>query len=416
MFQHTLVTNYNIMKISFYFKSSQSEKQAKNGFGIIYYYILKNSRKSKEISTKIKCHSSEWDSEKDRFTGNDEIARNRHIESIRTTISQNKIIKDALQEPVTVNELLNAAAVSPRFRMLFSDVMNNYITEQFQKIRKPTELKHKGNIELSTWETYQKRQKNILLFLKEINRKDLTAFEFDERICERFDTWMISNGRGQNYSTKHIKLIRTVLDFAKRSNIIKVNFTQDYKNKHESVKPVRTLQAADYEKVKAAEHLFTETEKKYVDVLIFMRETYMHIGDYRELREKEHLQTDENGKLWIVKPRKKRIEEGRQIQIIPVSKIALEIMNKYGGIDLMPKTTMTCVNRYLKMAFAKAGIDKNVSTKLGRSSGISFGFNKRKLRGETIAHVAGWTTTRELGTYLEICREDLANEFLKDEI
>ena len=411
----TFLMPHNSMKISFYFKQSQSETLAAQGYGIIYYYILQNSRKSKEISTKIKCHSSEWDKQRDRFVGNDDISRNRHIEAIRTIITQNKTIKEALQEPVTVNDLLSSATVAPRFRMLFSQVMNNYITEQFQKIRKPNELKHKGNIELSTWESYGKRQKNILLFIKEIKRKDLTAFEFDERMCERFDTWMVATGRGQNYSTKHVKLIRTVLDFAKRSNLIKVNFTQNYKNKHESIKTVRTLQPSDYEKVKAAEHLFTETEKKYVDVMVFMRETYLHIGDYRELNEKEHLQTDELGKLWIVKPRKKRIEEGRQIQIIPVSKIALELMNKYGGIDQMPKTSDTCVNKYIKMAFAKAGIDKNVSTKLGRSSGISYGFNKRKLRGETIAFVAGWTTTRELGSYLEICREDLSNEFLKDE-
>lgn len=412
----SLQFSYQSMKISFYFKQSQSDTLKQDGFGLIYYYIILNNRKSVEKSTKIKCHVSEWDEKKDCFMGDDELNRNRHIEAIRNTIKQNKQIKEALDEPLNVADLIDCTKVSPRHRMRFLEVMQNYINEQQIKIRKPHELKHKGNIEETTWASYGKRQKNIILFLKEIKRVDLTAFEFDERTCERFDTWMTSTSRGQDYTTKHIKLIRTVLDYAKRSNIIKVNFTESYKLKHETRKPVKTIQMADYDKLKQAESQFTFTEQKYIDVLIFMRETYLHIGDYTELTEKEHLQQDEHGRYWIVKPRKKRIEEGRQIQIIPVSKIALEIINKYGGLDNMPKTHQVCVNKYLKKAFAKAGIDKNISTKLGRSSGISFGFNKKKLRGESIAHVAGWTTTRELGTYLEIDRTDLAEEFLKDEI
>jgi site-specific recombinase XerD len=406
---------YKSMKISFYFKPSQSEILRKQDYGLIYYYVMLDSRKTKEKSTFIKCHVSEWDAAKDCFTGFEELNRNRLINDIRETITKNKQYKDLFNEPVYGNEIIKLTTVNSRHKTTFVNVLSEYITEQKAKIRKPDELKHLGNIEESTWLSYGKREKNIVEFFTKNNLKGITAQEMDERIFERFDNWMVQNGRGQDYTTKHLKLIKTVLDYAKRSNIIKVNFAENYKMKHETKKTVRTLNYTDYDKLAAHSHLFTETEQKYIDVLIFMRETYLHIGDYNELREKDHFQADENGKLWIVKPRKKRIVEGRQIQMIPVSKIASDLMQKYGGIDQMPKTHQNCVNRYLKIAFAKAGIEKNVSTKLGRSSGISFGFNKKKLRGESIAFVAGWTTTRELGSYLEIDRQDLAKEFLNDD-
>ena len=67
------------------------------------------------------------------------------------------------------------------------------------------------------------------------------------------------------------------------------------------------------------------------------------------------------------------------------------------------------------MACFKAGIDKKISTKLGRSSVISYDYNKRNKRGETIALKAGWTFTRELiENYLEIDLDDYARDYLSD--
>ncbi|MEA5458573.1 hypothetical protein VB796_05965 [Arcicella sp. LKC2W] len=119
-----------------------------------------------------------------------------------------------------------------------------------------------------------------------------------------------------------------------------------------------------------------------------------------------------NGQSWIIKPRVKRIEENNQIQIIPLSETALQIIQKYGSIEQMPHTKQTTINRYIKQACVKAGITMTVSSKLGRSSGISFKYNFGGMREHSIAAIVGWTYPRELVNYLEIDMVQLHNEFL----
>lgn len=403
----------NFMKITFYFKASQSPTLKAQGMGFIYYYIIINNRKSPEKTTKIKCHRDDFNTIKGCFVGNDAEKRNKRLAQITEVVEKNKLIKEALGEDISV-ETVEISVHDRRMGRTFKSVMKEYLDQQFEKIRKEGELKHKGNIEQSTFETYEKRNRNIEKFLKAINKENLLISQFDERMCEMFDNYMTSKLKcGQAYSTKHIKLVRTVSELARRSNIIKVNFTENYKLKHEGKKKVKTLHMNDYKLLNDKRTLLNDTELRYVDILIFMRETFLNYGDYIELEQK-HLQIDESGKTWIIKARKKRIEEDRQIQMIPLSKIALEFIEKYGGIENIPKRSLATINRNLKFIFKKVGINKNVSTKMGRSSGISKKFNFDGLRPESIAFVAGWTSTREMDSYLEIDTEQLSREFLRD--
>ena len=435
---HDLKSTFVPMKVSFYFKFSQTTAQKEAGFGTVYYYLMVNNRKTKEKSTKIPCHVLEWDNVRNEFRGKESEARNRRILQIKQDLDRNKLIKEMLGQRIVGSELIEMQGLNQRHQMEFKEAMQNYINEQKLIIRKPQDFKHKGNIEESTFGTYEKRQKNILLFLQENNLKTIMALDVDDEFCKKLETWMILRKCGQAYTVKHIKLVKTVLDYAVRSKIIKVNFAAKYKPAAVTRKQVRTLNSADYEKIKLADSLFTPTERKYVDVLIFMKETFFDISDYREIDESKHYTVSLKGQFktileyrklinsgkytpdgselhFITKPRKKRQEENRQIQIIALNKTALAIIEKYGTIDNMPKTSDTCINRYLKMACFKAGIDKNVSTKLGRSSGISFDYNKKNKRGETIALKAGWTSTRELiENYLEIDLEDYARDYLSD--
>ncbi|MDR6564973.1 MULTISPECIES: phage integrase SAM-like domain-containing protein [unclassified Arcicella] len=401
------------MKISFYFKASQSTVLKNEGFGIIYYYVNINSRKSVEKSTKIKCHRNEWDERNGFFVGFDAERRNRQIAQMKDVLEMNKIVKEMMGETLTV-ETVELNLVDRKLARTFKTVFAEYLDQQYAKIRADGELKHKGNIELSTYNSYLKREKNIDKFLKSINKEELLVSQFNERMCEMFDNYLTSRLKcGQSYATKHLKLIRTVCQLAKTSNIIKVNFTENYKLKHDPVKNVKTLNENDYQLLFDNFNMLTDTERKYIDVFLFMRETLLNYGDYLELEEAKHLQQDETGRYWIIKARKKRTEENNQIQTVPLSKKALEIMEKYQGIDKMPKMNLSTLQKYIKRAFAKVGVQKKVSSKLSRSSGISIAFNKRKLRGELIAYVAGWTSTREIRNYLEIDKVELSKDYLK---
>lgn len=404
------------MKVSFYFKASQSESLKAKGYGLIYYYVMIDGRKSVEKSTKIQCHRDDWDANANQFIGEKQKERNENLKSIAEVIETNKKIKEVLGETITV-ETIEMKFIDNRTRRTFKSVLQEYMAEQFQKIRKEHELKHKGNIELSTYETYEKRERNLNNFLVHIKRPNMLISEFDERMCERLDLFMTTVLKtGQSYANKHIKLVRTVVNFAKRSNIVKADFTENYRMKPDEKRKVTTLNQNDYQLIEMKYSSLSENEQKYIDILYFLRETLFHIGDYKQLSEKKHLQIDESGRKWIVKGRKKRTEEYKQIQMIPLSKKALQIIEKYNGIDNLPKPTDQHINRELKAICKSIGITKKVTTKIGRSSGISIKFNKDKLRSDIIKVVAGWTTTKEMENYLEVDMEELSKDYLKEEI
>ncbi|WP_158279553.1 tyrosine-type recombinase/integrase [Arcicella aurantiaca] len=399
------------MKISFYFKYSQTSAKKNQGFGSIYYYLMLGNRKTKEKSTAISCHINEWDAYNKQFIGKDAVSRNLKIKQISDILEQNKLIKEVLNEPFTGDELIEMTTVSERFKKTFLTVLQEYIDEQFYKIRKPKMTKSQANIEESTWRTYQKRQKNIVEFLKNTKKTGIPVADFDARMCELLDNYLTQTGRGQAYATKHVKLVKTVMTFAKSNKLIKVNFAETYKIKPEPKRTVKTLRQEDYDKLEKIRPLLSNTELKYLDVLLFMRETFMHVGDYLETTS-ENITKYDNGQVWIIKPRVKRIEENNQIQVIPLSETALKIIEKYGSIEQMPHTKQTTINRYIKQACAKADIKLNVSSKCGRSSGISLKYNFGGMRESSIAAIAGWTSTRELVNYLEIDMVQLHNEFL----
>lgn len=204
------------------------------------------------------------------------------------------------------------------YQQKFTDVLQRYIDEQYLKIRKDGKLKSKANIEQSTWFFYTKRQKRILEFLTHAKKTNMLIVDFDDNTCRQLDDYLTQTNRGQLYATKHVKLCQTVMRFAFASKIVKVNFADAYKNKSEPKKRVVTLNNQDYQKLREYEWKMTDTEKKYVDVLIFMRENLLHVGDYLELKQ-EHIKQLENGQTWLIKPRKKRIEENNQIQVVPLS-------------------------------------------------------------------------------------------------
>ncbi|MES2518559.1 MAG: hypothetical protein V4585_10655, partial [Bacteroidota bacterium] len=301
------------MKISFYFKYSQTSAKKSAGYGSIYYYLMLGNRKTKEESTSIPCHISEWDANAKQFIGSDSISRNRKIKQISDILEQNKLIKEVLNESFTGDELIEMTTVSERFKKTFLSVLQEYIDEQSLKIRKPNTPKSQANIEESTWRTYLKRQKNIFDFLAATNKTGLLVSDITQ------------SGRGQSYATKHVKLAKTVIDFAKNSKLVKVNFAETYKIKAEPKRNVKTLKQEDYDKLEKIRPLLSNTELKYLDVLLFMRKTFMHVGDYLETTS-QNITKYENGQVWIIKPRVKRIEENNQIQIIPLSETALQII------------------------------------------------------------------------------------------
>lgn len=438
------------MEIHFFFRLSQGNLKASQGYGTLHYYITQKNRtiaydkntnlppssdkyknrtkaydkgkKVYETSTGISLNASEWDNHQKCFTGNSALTKNLKLDKIKLNFENILGNENANQ-----SDLRNFIdSINPPIIKLkrFIEVFDEYLYFQSQKIRKPDEPRTENTIEKGTYYTYEKRYNNINLFLQYKNRLGLNVGKFDGLLCEEFDRWFTNPNNplwekkpnGQAYSTKHLKMIRAVLDFAIRKKYILVNESLDYKLKYEKERAVDTLSNGSIEILTAFDG-FTPTEQKYVDAFLFMRECCLHVGDYYELAD-EHIFIDENKQLWIRKMRVKRLtDDGRQIQFMPLSKKAIEILNKYdrnysGELSMLPRAKAGSIIYYLRMACLRANITEHITLKFARSNGISHLYNDNKTRGELIAIGAGWTTTKPLKNYLKVDFEQMRREIL----
>jgi integrase len=410
------------MNISFFFRISQGKVKAEKQLGSITYLITQKDTKGTktiEKQTGLKCHRTEWNDDEKCFVGTNAMSKNIHLEKIKLEferkVNQNEATQTELQTFVDF--------VKPVVKLkLFTDVYNEYIEFQKLKIRKDDATRTKMTIEQSTFDTYKKRYKNIESFLTLQKRLNMNVSKFDALMCEKLDLFLTSNAnsrgqkRGQEYSTKHIKLVQAVVEFARKCKYVTINSTRDYELKYSPQTSIKTISNKALENLESFTG-FSKIEQKYVDAFLFMRECLIHVGDYLELDD-SHFDIDENGKYWIIKQRIKREVDGRQIQMIPLSQKAIEILNKYdsnfdGALSKLPRAKNAAIIRYyVKIANARCNNTEYITLKYARSNGISNLYNNNKSRAESIAIVAGLTTTKQLKAYLKIDFNELRKEVL----
>lgn len=420
------------MELQFFFRKSKGNLKSQAGLGKIIFIINQTNHKPIERSSGISCKIEEWNDTEKCFLGTGANSKNIRLEKIKsnfeTILNKSNATQDDLQY---FFDSLNAPTL---YLKKFIDVFDEYLAFQADKIRKNDAERTLHTIEKSTYETYIKRKNNIIQFLSLKNKSNISVTHVDGKFCEDFDLWCVNNIGGQAYSNKHLKLIRSVIRFAVKNKYITFNGTDEYKLKREpetiaisaainlkenfannnvfTIDTVNTISNKTIESLSCYK-AFTPTEQKYVDAFLFMRETWLHIGDYLELQDK-HFKIDEKGHPWIIKPRVKRLSDtGGQIQIMPLTERAVEILNVYDGkLSKLPKAQRSTFTKYLKMACLKAGITEKVTLKYARSNGISNSYNNNRLRSEMIAIGAGWTSPEPLKNYLRMDFNKLRNEML----
>jgi integrase len=410
------------MKYDFYFRLSQGGKKRERGFGLIHFYFISNKKKVIEKSTGISAQKDQWDEIAKKFIGEGAGYKNAELNRVRSKLDMARA--NFLLTGSTI--LLEESISPPKHKIdlqprLLLEIVDEYIALQQQKIRQEGQKKHTGNIEIGTYVTYLKRRDCLLIpYLKLYNLMDILIKDVNIRFFETFDIWITSQRtpqgktRGQAYANKAIKFLKTVLKFALGRDYIHKNIGTSYDGKKESVRPVKTLSMDDIEKMENVEFL-SLTERRCLDGFLFSFETFLHYGDYMQLKP-EHIKTDKDGGVWLVKDRKKSIEEGRQVQRIPLTEKAIALIDKYGGVENLPKIHNGRANFLIKNVAIRAGIYKHVCIKMARSAAISNSYNNKKMRGESISIMAGWTTTRELKAYLQVDLKQLKNEYLNPNV
>lgn len=394
------------------------KKAREYGSVTVYVSVVGKSKVLFERPTGIKCFKNQFDSLAQKFIGEDCKIKNLELTRIKYQLEEAILSLETTGSSVLLSKSVKKTddKIDIRPRTL-KEMALEFIEFQRQKIRKEGQPKHLGNIEQSTFNTYTIRAEKVLFpYLIFKGLTDIQLHQVDSRFLESFDVWITNTtnsagqSRGQLWATKNIKFVKQVLNYAVGCRYLTVSLANSYRTKKETIKPLQTLAMEDIELLETCEFM-SKTEEEVLDSFMFCFETFLHFGDYQDLCE-NHIKTDRDGEKWIVKTRKKAQEENRQVMRVPLSTKALEMIEKYGGVENMPRRSNSETSTTLKIIAERVGLNKPIMFKMSRSSGISNAYNSKQMRGEDIAVVAGWESVRELRSYLKVDLGKLKNNFI----
>ena len=151
------------------------------------------------------------------------------------------------------------------------------------------------------------------------------------------------------------------------------------------------------------------------DVFIFQCYTGLAFIDVYNLRQ-EHIAEDNNGNLWIMKPR----EKTNNMCNIPLLDVPLGIIEKYKdhplcqkrGI-LLPVLSNQKMNSYLKEIADCCGIKKKLSTHTGRHTFCSVVTLANNISLESIAKMVGHTNTRMTQRYAKVLDQSILSGYAR---
>ena len=194
----------------------------------------------------------------------------------------------------------------------------------------------------NTLKTYNTRINNLKDYFKSIKKENIKISEIKRKVIDDFEFWLLEahTDEGEerfcrNYRNKHITFIRQVLDFAIDQQYLgympigKLNLAYDPEKPPNYLLPFQR---------KLIEDCKVSRLEKTIDIAIFLMNTGFSYIDYRNLKQ-EHL----IGEGFKIKRHKSDV-----FSLPPLLPKAKKIIEKYGGIENLPRPHDTDLNKELK--------------------------------------------------------------------
>jgi integrase len=272
----------------------------------------------------------------------------------------------------------------------------------------------KKQLKKETLKTYITRKNNLTEYFKSIKKIDIKISEINRKVIDNFEFWMIEtlNEEGEdrfcrNYRNKHITLIRQVLDFALDQQYIKFMPIGKLNLEYDQEKPPNYLLPFQRKRIEDCNISRLEKSK---DVAVFLMNTGFSYIDYKNLKS-EHL-----------------IGEGFKLQrhktdvfcLPPLLPKAKQIIEKYGGIENLPKPHETDLNRDLKYLgefceLTEQTIGFNLSTSDFRETFCSMLENELMFGERPLMAAMGHKNPKQLRSYSRMMPQRVLYELKKQQ-
>lgn len=375
--------------INFWLKS----RTDKNGKSPITMTIGANGERA-EFQTGKKIEPENWDNGKQQAKGKTTEAKllNTYLSQLRNKVYLKEI--ELMQRGFLITARLLRDAVVDKVEALNEKTLFQVFSEHNEEQGK---MIGKGISKSTHWlseYTYRLLKEHVE---QKYKRSDLYLRELNIGFIQAFHTFLRTDkGMAQNSSTKHLKLLKKIINVAIANSYMTFNPFMTYKVEREPVE----IDFLDEEELRRIINFDTPLPRleRAKDMFLFGCFTGLSYIDIKTLAP-EHFERDSAGRIWI---KKRRVKTG-VLSRIPLLPIAKMILDKYrGGEKLLPIQDPADVNKYLKDIAILCNINKRITFHTSRHTFASTVTLANNISLEVVSKMLGHTNTRMTTHYAKL--------------
>ena len=375
--------------INFWLKS----RTDKNGKSPITMTIGANGERA-EFQTGKKIEPENWDNGKQQAKGKTTEAKllNTYLSQLRNKVYLKEI--ELMQRGFLITARLLRDAVVDKVEALNEKTLFQVFSEHNEEQGK---MIGKGISKSTHWlseYTYRLLKEHVE---QKYKRSDLYLRELNIGFIQAFRTFLRTDkGMAQNSSTKHLKLLKKIINVAVANSYMTFNPFMTYKVEREPVE----IDFLDEEELRRIINFDTPLPRleRAKDMFLFGCFTGLSYIDIKTLAP-EHFERDSAGRIWI---KKRRVKTG-VLSRIPLLPIAKMILDKYrGGEKLLPIQDPADVNKYLKDIAILCNINKRITFHTSRHTFASTVTLANNISLEVVSKMLGHTNTRMTTHYAKL--------------
>ena len=371
----------------------RESKARKNGKAPIELMITVNGERS-SFSTGKQVSVEKWDKTKQEVKGKDEETQslNQCLRAIKAKLYQKEA--ELLGRGFIITAGLLRDAYFDKVETIKEKSLFDVFTEHNQEQEK---LVGNGISKATYWISVYTERLLKEFVQQKYKRGDLYLRELNLNFIQSFHSFLkIDKGMAQNSSTKHLKLLKKIINLAVANSYMATNPFITYKVEREPVE----IDFLDEEELRKIINFDTPLPRleRAKDMFLFGCFTGLSYIDIKTLAP-EHFEKDSAGRIWI---KKRRVKTGvlSRIPLLPIAKL---ILDKYkGGDRLLPIQDPADINKYLKDIAILCGINKRICFHTSRHTFASTVTLANNISLEVVSKMLGHTNTRMTAHYAKL--------------
>ncbi len=364
---------------------------------------------SKEVYTQCRTPVDKWDTAKGRATGRDKLAYevNAYIDDFRAKVVEIYRTLQAEGFEGNVLEIKERLQSPGKQAKMFLEELTLYCEKRQKEVGvRITQL---------TSNKYYRLCRYLREYTKQECKKDdirLSAVSYG--YLDGFNTYLQTAHRcHHNGAVNILDCLRNFMLYCLRNEWIEKNPFKNYKLKEVAPPPKEHLSKKEIELLmgKPMPNLRLENVR---DIFVFCCLTGLAFADVKELK-REHLTTDEQGNMWIRKPR----EKTAVMSTIPLLKQPKAILQKYAfdlhcmeSGKLLPVPSNQKMNAYMSEIATICGLNKKLTTHCARHTfaclAVEYG-----MPIDVLAKILGHSNTNMTRHYAKFSEQLIGREMRK---